>query len=319
MIAAARHLCRLSAAAVATFGIGSWVLASAEAESPYFSSAYIHPGDNGPLLTLFPADGPQVMIPLPGGLPRSLTLNAFGPDGKTIYVQKADYFSSEGIIKIDFKPPRQSVVPGSAGLGTIWHLTVSRPGGQIFLSGFDKNRGECGTFEIDPDAGTFRTLLAGRYPDCGGGGGAISPDGKRVLSHVARQELGVRDLETGSVEVVHGILGGLSQYDLNWQYLATWSPDGEWISTIVRDRLILIDATNTSRRRNLGHASAPMVWSQDSRYLLLSKSQLRCASSLYFESLETLDVQTGKRNVIKSSRCEVGPGWFGWMDPSAVR
>jgi hypothetical protein len=257
------------------------------------------------------------MLPLPSGLPASLTLNAFGPDGKAVYVQRAD-FSFEGIIKIEFKPARQSLVPGSAGLGTIWHLTISRPGGQIFLSGIDKNLRRCGTFEIDPDAGTFRTLLVGAYPDCGGGGGAISPDGKRVLSHVG-EELSVRNLETDSNEVVHGIPGGPSQSDGTWPYKATWSPDGRWISTILRDRIILIDATDTSRRRNLGHGSVPVVWSQDSKSLLLSTSQLRCAPSLYFESLESLDVQTGKRSVIKSSRCEVGPGWFGWIDSDAVR
>jgi hypothetical protein len=195
---------------------------------------------------------------------------------------------------------------------------VTQPAGRIFVSGINKGQGGCGTFEIDPDAGTLQTLLAGAFPDCGGGGGAISPDGKRVLSH-AGQELSVRDLETGSIEVIKGIPGGPNQYDVTWPFKATWSLDGRWISTIVRDRVILIDATNTSRRRNLGPGSVPVVWSQDSKYLLLSTSQLRCAPSLYFESLESVEVQTGKRSVIKSSRCEVGPGWFGWIDSGAVR
>ena len=317
MTASTRFFGGLVSAMGAILAIGTWTPLKVIGESPSLCAAYIHPGIHGALLTLFPRDGSQMMIPLPSGLPGSLTLNAFGPDGKTIYVQKADG-SSQGIIRIEFKPPRQSVVPGSAGLGTIWHLTVSRPGGQIFLSGIDKDVSRCGTFEIDPDAGTLRTLLVGAYPDCGGGGGAVSPDGKRVLSH-AGQELSVRDLETGSNEVVHGVPGGPSQYDGTWPYKATWSPDGRWISAIVHDGVILIDAANTSRRRNLGHGTVPMVWSQDSRYLLLSTSQLRCASSLYFESLESLDVQTGKRSVIKSSRCEIGPGWFGWIDPGAIR
>jgi hypothetical protein len=317
MTASTRFFGGLVSTLAATLTIGSWKQLKVRADSPSLCAAYIHPGNNGALLTLFPADGPQVTIPLPSGLPGSLTLNAFGPDGKSVYLQKADG-SFEGIIKIEFKPPRQGVVPGSAGLGSIWHLTVSQPGGQIFLSGIDKSLSGCGTFEIDPDAGTFRTLLAGAYPDCGGGGGAISPDGKRVLSHVG-QELSVRDLETSSNEVIHGISGGPSKYDGTWPYKANWSPDGRWISTILRDRVVLIDATNTSRRRNLGHGRVPVMWSQDSKYLLLSASQLRCAPYLSFESLESLDVQTGKRSVIKSSRCEVGPGWFGWIDPGVVR
>ena len=302
---------------VATVAIGNWKQLKVAADSPRWCAAYIHPGTNGALLTLFPADGPQVTLPLPSGLPAGLALNAFGPDGKAVYVQKAD-LSFQGIIKIEFKPARQSVVPGSPGLGTIWHLTIAQPGGQIFLSGIDKNLSRCGTFEIDPDADGFRTLLVGAYPNCGGGGGAISADGKRVLSHVGK-ELSIRNLDTDSNEVVHGIPGEPSQSDGTWPYRATWSPDGRWISTIVHDRIILIDATDTSRRRNLGHGSVPVVWSQDSNSLLLSTSQPRCAPSLYFESLESLDVQTGKRSLIKSSRCEVGPGWFGWIDQAAVR
>ncbi len=317
MTASTRILGGLASTIVATLVVCIWTQPNVAADSPSLCAAYIRPGNNGPLLTLFPADGPQVMIPLPGGLPGSLTLNAFGPDGKTVYVQKAD-LSFEGITKIEFKPARQSLVPGSAGLGTIWHLTVSRSGGQIFLSGIDKDRSGCGTFRIDLDTGTFRTILVGAYPDCGGGGGAISPDGKHILSHEG-QELSVRDLETGSSEVIHGVPGGPSQYDVTWPYRATWSPDGQWISTVLGDRVILIDASNTSTRRNLGRASVPVMWSQNSKYLLLPAPQLRCAPSLYFEGLQSLDVQTGKRSVIKSSRCEVGPGWFGWVDLKAVR
>ena len=80
----------------------------------------------------------------------------------------------------------------------------------------------------------------------------------------------------------------------------------------------MIDATDTSRRRNIGASgNGPVEWSPDSKYLLLLKSELRC--SAYFESLEVLDVENGKRSVIKSSHCEVGRGWVGWIDPDAVR
>jgi DNA-binding beta-propeller fold protein YncE len=268
--------------------------------------------------------GAMETVTLPAALPWSLTVNAFSPDGKAMYVQKADG-SSDGIIKVEFKPARQSVLRGTIGLRTIWHLTVAQPSGRIFVSGLNKNpQGGCGTFEIDPDAGTFRILRAGKYPDCGGGGGAISPDGKRLLSYEGEDST-VVELETGAVHVIRGIIrgirGGPDQADVIWYRRATWSPDGRWISvTPVDKELVLIDATDTSRRRTLGSSGgAPVVWSPDSKYLLLSKSESQCAPYLYFESLEVIDVETGKRTVIKSSHCEVGPGWAGWIDLEAIR
>lgn len=229
---------------------------------------------------------------------------------------------SDGIRKIEFNPARQSVIPGSVGLGAIWHLTVSRPSGTILVSGISEKGGNagCGTYEIDPDAGTLRTLRAGAYPNCAGGGGAISPDGKHILSSTG-EELSVIDLSTGAVEVVEGLGAGLAQRDVTWRSEVSWSPDGRWIAAILNhSRIVLIDAADTSKRRNIGAAgNGPLEWSQDSKYLLLLKSELRCATSLYFESLQVLEVATGKRQLIKSSHCEIGPGWVGWMDPETLR
>ena len=296
-------------------------LQSARAASTTFCAVYIHPGDTGPVLTLFPTDGPQLTVPLPTKLPLNLRVNAFSSDGKAIYVQNASRWS-DGIRKIEFNPARQSVIPGSAGLGAIWHLTVLRPSGTILVSGISEKGGntECGTYEIDPDAGTLRTLRAGAYPNCAGGGGAISPDGKHILSSTG-EELSVIDLSTGAVEVVEGLGAGLGQRDVTWRSEVSWSPDGRWIAAILNhSRIVLIDATDTSKRKNIGAAgNGPLEWSQDSKYLLLLKSELRCATSLYFESLQVLEVATGKRQLIKSSHCEIGPGWLGWMDPETLR
>src|SRR5216684_3384052 len=143
-------------------GVGCWGSGTVRAASPSFCAAYIHPEHDGPLLILFPMEGPQVTIPLPAGLPRVLRVNAFTADGKAIYVQSASR-SSDGLRKIGFKPESQGVVPGSVGLGAIWHLTVSQPSGRIFVSGQGRDKGECGTFEIDSGAGTFRKLLVGPY------------------------------------------------------------------------------------------------------------------------------------------------------------
>ena len=78
-----------------------------------FSAASIHPGDKGLVLTLYPMTGTALDAPLPAGLPRDVTVNAFSTKGNAIYLQKADYQPSEGIIKIEFKPLRKS--PGWFG------------------------------------------------------------------------------------------------------------------------------------------------------------------------------------------------------------
>jgi len=280
------------------------------AAAPSFCAAYIHPGDDGPLLTLFPMVGPKVTVPLPAGLPRDFRLMATSLDGKAIYGQASDQVGpSDAIIKIDFKPTRHSLVQGSVGLGTIWYLSISQQSDRIFASGWSKRQGmaECGAFEID--TGTLRNLRVGLHPDCGGAAGDISPDGKRVLGHQGNR-LSLLDLETGA--------GNAFDTDLKD---GVWSQDGRWIAaTSDTNRIVLIDATNTSRRRDLGPSGGtPVHWSPDSKYLLLSKSQLRCTLDLYFDSLQTLDVKTGKRSVIKSSRCEVGSGNVGWLDMEAVR
>ena len=304
---------------VTSLGVGCWGSETLEVAAPSFCAAYIHPGDHGPALSLFPTERPEVLIPLPAGLPVDLRVNAFSPDGTAVYVQNASRWS-DGISRIEFKPARQSVIRGSVGLGAIWHLTVSQPSGRIFVSGFAQGgrKAGCGTFEIVTNVGTLRTLLAGDYPDCGGGGGDISPDGKRILSF-SGNELTVVDLDTGDVQAIKGVAGGLSQREVTWSGNVIWSPDGKWITAILdQSRIILIDAANTTRRRNLGASgNGPIEWSPDSKYLLLSKSELRC--SAYFKSLQIIDVETGKRRVIKSSHCKIGPGWVGWIDPGAVR
>jgi hypothetical protein len=311
-------LWRFAAVIVGTMlALASWRLETVRAAPAVFYVAEIHPGDDGPLLTVFPVVGPKLSVLLPAGLPRSVTVNGFSPDGKAVYVQKSD-LSPDGIIKVEFKPARRTVIPGTAGLGTIWNLTASQPSGRIFVSGVSETRGQCGTFEIDPGAGSIKTLLTGRFPDCGGGGGAVSPDGTRALSY-SRKELSIIDLATGTVQAIKGVRSHDSERDVAWPYRAAWSPNGRWISTTVGDQILLIDATDTSRRRRLGPSGGPIVvWSPDSTYLLLSKSELRCTLTLYFDSLEILNVRTGKRTIIKSSHCEVGGGWFGWVASDVV-
>lgn len=82
---------------------------------------------------------------------------------------------------------------------------------------------------------------------------------------------------------------------------------------------MLIDSQNTKRRRNLGPTSDSQAeWSPDSRYLLIAKPQwLQCGPYLW--SLQTIDVQTGKRTGLKSAHCKIYQNATGWLSRKILR
>ena len=173
-----------------------------------------------------------------------------------------------------------------------------------------------GVYEIDPVGGALRALWRGAYPDCGG---PVSPTSGCMLRSNAKQ-LDLVNLESGSVETLFKGRGGPTPIPAGvWSPNAVWSPDGRWISAIQDGRLVVIDANNTSKRRKLGRSDHPGVWSPDSKYLLFIKSQFSCLATLYFESLEVLEVESGRRSMIKSAHCNVGGGMaVGWIDRSVI-
>jgi hypothetical protein len=82
--------------------------------------------------------------------------------------------------------------------------------------------------------------------------------------------------------------------------------------------IMLVDLTEDfehSSPRKLGTAGdSDVVWSPDSKYLLIRTSSLSCKFTLYGESLEVIEVAAGKRMPVKSSHCQITAGAFGWMD-----
>jgi WD40 repeat protein len=217
---------------------------------------------------------------------------------------------SAGIYKIEFKPSRFSVVPGSIGTGEVWCLAVSSVSGRITLSGKSWALDSTGVFEIDPAAATSMVLAPGTASGCGGKGGFMSPDGKRAITNDAKQ-LRLVVLRTGASTAIKGTSADTQ---------SVWSPDGRWIATVRGGRIGLIDADDPTRSRGLGRSGdGPLVWSPDSRYLLLRTSPLSCALTVYGESLEVVDVETGGRNEVKSSHCTITAGTLGWLDRRFVR
>jgi len=191
--------------------VGYWGASTLEAESPSYSAAYFHAatGSTGPAtISLFPLVGPESKVDLPG-VSVGFRVLGFSPDGNAICCVSAEPPNPlDGITKIEFRPVRVSLVPGSVGFGGISYLTTSKTSSKIFVTGWvgslPRTRIECGAFEIDPDAGTFRSLLSASVAGCGGATEPVSPNGKLVASYSGKQ-LSLIDLETRAAHVVVGV------------------------------------------------------------------------------------------------------------------
>jgi hypothetical protein len=266
-------------------------------------------------LILFPVKGHKLTLPLPANM-QKFVFCSFGRDGKTVYLWRP----TEAITKIELDSHRETAIRGTSGFASIWSLAVVEGSGRIVISG--SVGGQCGTFEIDPIAGTRRALLAGPNPLCNGGGGEVSPEGRRTVKYVTGN-LWLTDLETGVSRVIKGFGGRSSTTaeQIMWLHGVAWSPDGHWISVDDQDRgIYLIQSDDLKRRKHLASSSGGVAvsWSPDSKYLLVPKSELRCFLSLYFVSLVAVNIETGKSTKITNSHCEVISGQTGWVDPSIV-
>lgn len=275
-------------------------------------------------LTLFPPSGKTITIKLPFRLIGA----TFGPDGKAIYGVVFDGKATArpdpaGLSRIELNSPHATVIPGSIGF-IIKSFAVSSRQDKVVISGSrqDTNGQHCGVFEIPIPVGDAKQILSA---DCHNRWSwdhlSLSPNGGQAVATVGSNA--DHDLHLEILDLVHGTtmsLGGEF-------WIGVWSPDGRWIAARSNgrvDELFLIDAANFSRRRPFGQAGALMPqWSPDSRYLLLWKEYLfRCGFSLDVDTpatLETLDIQTGKRSTIKNSRCQIDQGTTGWVREEIVR
>ena len=303
---------RVSLAASATLVIVAFAIwaqrKTGERSAPHpYCAAFV----KGATLVVFPFNARAVTVPLPY-VP---ALFGFSADGRSLYAARQYPDTIPGLFRIELRSGSTTAIPGSAALFD-YSIAISKDESKIVVSGrFRAPDGEkCGLFELTTATGTIRRVPVPGNPDCdylyAWHDLSLSPDAKRAVAFrkvEARPEILLIDLDQGT------------ETSLGWGWRAAWSADGKWIAVLdLNSGITIIDAREPSRKRHFGGPDdQELTWSPDSRYLLLWKS---CLPSLgYFGTLEALEVKSGKRETIRSSRCSVNLMTSGWVSDEVLR
>ena len=243
---------------------------------------------------------------------------AYGPSGRSVYATALidtgtrSFTDQRGIFKIELDPVRVSTIQGLDAFGSIGPFAVSQ-GEDLVVSGGSKGNypaRSCGVYEIRLPAGDVRAAI--ETSDCRAGSPwrvlSLSPERTEALIS-ANRSLALLDLAKGSITKIEGQLSG-----------GSFSPDGKWIAALqlgdpkAPSKTVLIDRTTLASRRDLGGVNdGEVVWSPDSRFLLHAVYRPACPSQNPL-ALETLEVQTGNRSLIKDSICNSGSSrQIGWV------
>jgi hypothetical protein len=284
----------------------SALFCSAQISASYGYQAANYYFANQDVLNVFPFDGPHMAIKPQS---RETVRALFEGDGKSFF--DTDYLLLDNsqkrhLWKVHTDPIRRERVRGAEGLA-VDNFVVSSRQDLILVSGRVDNGGGCGVFAVHPVEGRTDRILE---TNCGDWSRlSTSPDGSQAVGTVGKDEhLVVIDMLNGSTRPLAAE-----------RSTGVWSPDGRWIAVLGDWRHVyLIDARDTTRHRDLGR-TGPLTpaWSPDSKYLLAGKTHpFKCGFYLDVEppeSLEVIDVQTGRRTMIESSACQIYQGNIGWL------
>ena len=265
-------------------------------------------------IAVFPPAGKEFEISLPL-VPRWF---AYGPSGRSVYATALketgprSFTDERGMFKIELDPVRVSTIQGLDAFGSIGPFAVSQ-GEDLVVSGGSKGNNypakSCGVYEIHLPAGDVSAAI--ETSDCQAGSPwrvlSLSPEKTEALIS-ANRSLALLDLAKGSITKIEGQLSK-----------GSFSPDGKWIAAIQINnpnppKTILIDRSDLTKRRDLGDSEdSEAVWSPDSKFLLRAVYRPACPSQNPL-ALETLEVQTGNRSLIKDSICNSGSSrQIGWI------
>ena len=263
-------------------------------------------GDNGYVAATYNASAQQLTI-FPFDSDHEIGIRVPFGVGAMFFNANYDFLYAMGggasLFKLEFNPARISTVPGFAKFSIYLKPSKSRQQEQILVDGNYLNEGQltCGIFAVNLSNGGAIPL---HQEECGDASGrsdfSPSPDAARAVE-IYREALRVIDLSRGTSTVLGQ---GFHQ--------AAWSPDGKWIAALERgerEETVLFDAATLTRVRTLERST--VSWSPDSRYLLASEWVFPCPPLNY--SLQTIDIETGDRETIRSSKCKVLVSQVGWV------
>ena len=248
-------------------------------------------------LELFPLNGEAFTRTLPMAPSRLV----YAPDGKSLYTfGDARDRASRGLSRIEFDPPRVTLLPNSDQFRAVNSFTLSLQQDMVVISGkYGDN--VCGIFELDLNSGEVRVIVKNSTCDYSQSWVRmnLSPDSKRLVAY-RRPDLELIDLATGAIQS----LGG--------KYVAgAWSPDGKWLAALEgegQSHTVLLDANSLARGRVFGTSN--VQWSPDSHYLLGERTR-GCLA--YWASIVVIDVDTGQEQTVASSHCKVNLTTTGWV------
>jgi WD40 repeat protein len=258
---------------------------------------------------VFPLGSSEQRIPLPFEVGRL----AFSPDGRELYalslgVTRRGTPSAPGIFKIEFNPTRQELVAGSEGLSAN-SLAVSYDKSRIFVSGgyrSGRSAETCGLFEFRTSDREVRQIL--KTESCNYTAGwlrlSLSEDAKLLLAEHNRR-LEIIDIAKETLRPVgEGLISG------------AWSPDGRWIAATTNDRhtVALLNAASLAVERSLSiDDDDGLVWSPDSRYLLVKR-----ACGAYGATLEMIRIEDGRILTVDASKCQMH-AVIGWINVDVLK
>ena len=277
----------------------------------HYSAAFI----KNSTLFVFPFDASEVRVELPA----ALGAVTFSRDGRTIYgTAPPKSGAAVGLVAVSIRPSGISALPDSNGFSSINGLAVTASGGKAIVSAryIRDSAQPCGLFGLDLKTGEVAQVVGNIGGQCeflsSWSGLSASPDGRRVVGTAKKGQLGVVNLDERRIEKL-------------WSgTAASWSPDGKWIATVsfaVPMQIELLKADDFSVMRNLGNDDGGQLqWSPDSRYLLLWTKDGSCGlGSAYFGTLQAVDIETGQRLPVKSSKCRVNLMTTGWVSDDVLK
>jgi hypothetical protein len=265
-------------------------------------------------IAVFPPAGREFEISVPL-IPRWL---AYGPSGRSVYATALketgprSFTDERGMFKIELDPVRVSMIQGLDAFGSIGPFAVSQDE-DLVVSGGSKGNSypakSCGVYKVHLPAGDVSAAI--ETSDCRAGSPwqvlSLSPEKTEALIS-ANRNLALLDLAKGSITKIEGQLSN-----------GSFSPDGKWIAAVEINnpnppKIILIDRRDLTKRRDLGGSEdSEAFWSPDSKFLLHAVYRPACPSQNPL-ALETLEVQTGNRSLIKDSICNSGSSHqIGWV------